>query len=545
MNVKRGAFKVVFAACLAALIFTSSGIFEPVASAEATNRPQRFQSLDTLIGNWLNRSDLAHSMIGVEVMALPSGKILYSLNSSRRFVSASTAKVLTTACAFDTLGGAYKYKTRLYALGNVANKKVLGNLILAPAEDPTFIRDDLDQLFVALRQRGITQIEGSLRLNPIKGGFDRWSPNWLTEDWGQEWMPPSSNLVVDRNVAPGNIVLRGFKINNLGPDSANNAMRESLLTAGNAAAWIECDNNNRQLDFFRSPGISLAAPLVVANPSDFNCALATTIAQDHGIKLSNRTAPNSSANLITLLAEHESIPLWTIVRITLHESDNLYAQQLLRTLGLPKVDPDVDLGLLRAATDWQAPTLEDRGLLRLGAWLTKIGVPPQEVVLFDGCGLSRKNGISPHALNTVLKYMATNELNGPYLALLKRNSPVSKGSFAYKTGTMDTVRSICGVLDTVGGQTCAVTIMVNGHVPSVRTVSAEVNSLIALLDSIKAIKVIKQPSAGTELKKSSEPPTKPGDSTGTNVQVETTLVELDQKATSGTVPRAHRRKRHH
>ena len=32
-----------------------------------------------------------------------------------------------------------------------------------------------------------------------------------------------------------------------------------------------------------------------------------------------------------------------------------------------------------------------------------------------------------------------------YLALLKHSSPVSKGTFAYKTGSMDTVRSISGV----------------------------------------------------------------------------------------------------
>jgi serine-type D-Ala-D-Ala carboxypeptidase/endopeptidase (penicillin-binding protein 4) len=527
------------------ILFALSG--SPQAAWSETERQSQPLTLDSLIGNWLKRSDLAHSNIGVEVMELPSGRILYTLNSSRRFVSASTAKLLTTACAFDTIGGAYRYKTRLYALGKVADKKLHGDVVLTASEDPSLEQKDLHQLFTALSQKGISEIEGNVFLNPIGGGFDRWDPAWLTEDWGQEWMPPSSNLIVDRNIAQGGVVLKGYKNNNVGPDSAYNAMDETLLTAGNSAAWIECDPHSHLLNFFRSPGMSFGAPLVVSNPSQFNLALAQSIAQDHGIKLLNHVVTKDKTP--TILAEHESNPLWTIIQITLHLSDNLYAQQLLRTLGMAKLDPELDLAALGAPMNWQAMSLENRGLVKLTAWLNKIGVPQPEVILFDGCGLSRKNGISPHALNMVLKHMATPTLNGPYLALLKHSSPVGKGTFAFKTGSMDTVRSISGVLQTVGGQTCAVTVMVNGHVPSVRNLSAEVNSLIALLDSIKSIKIEKPASAkdaagkdskqeaGKQESSTTENGTKDGQAAGAQSEdifhplaPAKTLIELDRSA---------------
>jgi serine-type D-Ala-D-Ala carboxypeptidase/endopeptidase (penicillin-binding protein 4) len=550
----------------AALIVLLSLCGMPLAVQSETERQSQPLTLDNLIGNWLKRSDLAHSNIGVEVMELPSGRVLYTLNSSRRFVSASTAKLLTTACAFDTIGGAYRYKTRLYSLGKVVEKKLHGDLVLTCGEDPSFEQKDLHQLFTMLSQKGISEIEGSVLLNPVAGGFDRWDPAWLTEDWGQEWMPPSSNLIVDRNIAQGGVVLKGYKINNVGPDSAYNSMDETLLTAGNSAAWIECDPHSHMLNFFRSPGMSFGAPLVVSNPSQFNLAMAQSIAQDHGIKLLNHPATRDKTP--TLLAEHESNPLWTIIQITLHLSDNLYAQQLLRTIGMAKLDPEPELAALGSPVNWQAMSLENRGLIKLTAWLTKIGVPPPEVILFDGCGLSRKNGISPHALNMVLKHMATPTLNGPYLALLKHSSPVGKGTFAFKTGSMDTVRSISGVLQTVGGQTCAVTVMVNGHVPSVRNLSAEVNSLIALLDSIKSIKIEKPASAKDAASKepkqeTAKPETStpentvkdgqnPGGQGGPNADVvhsqepaAKTVIELDRSAVpqgGRHVSRHHRRK---
>ena len=195
-------------ALLLVMVFLGSAL--PVA-AEAQRQVQPL-TLDSLIGSWLKRSNLAHSNIGVEVMELPSGRILYSLNSSRRFVSASTAKVLTTACAFDTIGSAYRYRTRLYGLGTIAGKKLRGDLIIAASGDPTFEQKDLHQLFSTLSQKGINEVEGSLYLNPIVGGFDHWEPAWLTEDWGQEWMPPSSNVIVDRNIAQGNLVVKGYKM---------------------------------------------------------------------------------------------------------------------------------------------------------------------------------------------------------------------------------------------------------------------------------------------------------------------------------------------
>ena len=104
------------------------------------------QTVDNLVNNWLKRPELQHSFVGVEILELPSGKELFAYNSRKRFAPASTTKVLTTACAYATLGGAYTYKTRVVADGKIAGDTLSGDLVIIPSQDPSFTRSDLQTM---------------------------------------------------------------------------------------------------------------------------------------------------------------------------------------------------------------------------------------------------------------------------------------------------------------------------------------------------------------------------------------------------------------
>src|ERR1700678_4241793 len=104
------------------------------------------QPLEGLIGKWLNHPALQPSNVGVEIMELPSGKVLYAYNGHKRFVPASTAKVFTTACAYETLGANFTYKTQLVGDPYITEGRLNGDLVLSSSQDPTLSRDDLRQL---------------------------------------------------------------------------------------------------------------------------------------------------------------------------------------------------------------------------------------------------------------------------------------------------------------------------------------------------------------------------------------------------------------
>jgi D-alanyl-D-alanine carboxypeptidase/D-alanyl-D-alanine-endopeptidase (penicillin-binding protein 4) len=292
---------------------------------------------------------------------------------------------------------------------------------------------------------------------------------------------------VDHNIAQGTTAMKGVRVFDMSATYEINALTRSLMKSDVASAWLTYDPGNKTLRTYCGEGTTQKSPLIVADPDEYNIALVESSLADKGIHvdksaLMSRDKSNVSDAATTLIAEHLSNPLSKIITTTLHESDNLYAQQLLRTIGL--LSPDqVD----KVKNKDDDTTIEQRGLYRLTTWLSSIGVPPQEAVILDGCGLTRKNGLSPHALNTVLKHMATPTLNGPYLSLLK-----SGDNFRYKTGSMDTARSISGIVSTAGGQSMAVTIMVNNHTPSVKDLRAALGELVSLVGRIKSIQ-IKEP----------------------------------------------------
>lgn len=424
---------------------------------------------------WLKIPALQQSQVGIEILDLPSGQVLYSFNGNRRFTPASTAKVFTTACALETLGADFHYRTIIEAAGPIKKDKLAGDLLIVPSQDPTFETKDLYQLLAALGDKKIKYIDGRVGLSAVPGGSDRFSTGWLGEDWGQEWMPVSSDLVLDRNIAPGKDPGRGLPAVEQVGLSPQPAIISSLLKSDLQAGWVLLDPAARTAKVYRGsfPGMSTAASLVVANPDEYNLAVATTILHSMGVRMRSHPLSVRSDAKPQVLGEHLSKPITDIIRECLKESDNLYAQQLLRTIGAKS----------RTAKVGEQVTLEESGLTHLKDWLSEIGVRSSDVVLVDGCGLSRKNCLTPHALNMVLKHMAGKELDGPYLALLRlEGGPHS--FFRFKTGAMDSVRTVSGIIRSAGGNTMAVTVMVNGHWPQVGAVRSSIYSLTSQLESL-------------------------------------------------------------
>lgn len=499
---------LIFLSCLVAICYGfNHWLSMPLSAAEAasattgkipaTETISPSSSLDNIVRVWLRIPALEHSNVGLEIMELPSGRVLYSFNGNRRYTPASTVKAITAACAYDLLGGGYTYKDSIIAEGTITGSTLNGNLVIVPSQNPTFTRAQLANLIKDAVQQ-TARLPGASTISDITGRLTLQLPpaydmgfhqSWLVEDWGRYWMPVSSNLILDRNLAsPGEL---GGNYRVLDAANTHGSLFNTLLNSPDGPAWLFMDRHNRTAFAYRArhPQAPQAPSYAMANPDQYNLALAEIMLRRHGIRIADQDLTLTGNDRIYQLARHESIPLSQIIKTTLYESDNLYAQQLLRTIGLTSLKADQNGAGAKNGEKQNSISLEARGLLAVSRWLSKIGVNGQEAILFDGCGLCRKNAVSPHALNMVLKHMAGEKVDGPYLNLLKQNdeSSVGRGNYRFKTGTMDSVRSISGVLTTAGSQHLAVTIMVNGHTPSIRNLRIAQSALINQLRSIKHI----------------------------------------------------------
>ena len=466
-----------------AQLVQAAGSPEPAAQTQAGQRPPAEREpgggpLAAFMSNWLKSPILRQSQVGVEIIELPSGRLIYSFNGSRRFTPASTAKVFTCACAFDTLGSAYLYHTDLVAYGPIKKDRLAGDLVLVLSQDPTLDSANLGKMLSCLESNKIRYIEGAIELAPVAGGGDQFNPGWLAEDWGQEWMPVSSDFVLDHNIASGRDPGRGLAVVTDSLENVQHSLFRTVLLSDLAAGWVSYDQAGRCVRVCRSsqPSMSAAAGLVVANPDQYNLAALSTMIKNMGIRFSAHPTIRVSHVDGRLLGTATSKPLSRVIYETLKESDNLYAQQILRTLGARA-----------AAGKGAAPaSIEEAGLAAIRDWLSGLGVASSEVVLVDGCGLSRKNCITPHALNVVLKHMAGTAVDGPFLDLLRMDGNDST-FFRFKTGAMDSVRAISGVIRSAGGSNLAATIMVNGHTPQVGSLRGHFFSLVRALESMPAL----------------------------------------------------------
>ncbi len=426
------------------------------------------------VNSWLKRHELRNSQVAVEVMDHATGNVVCSAQGEKRFTPASTAKVFSTSCAFETLGGNYRYTTAIAGSGAIKDGKIKGDLYLIPSEDPTLSYGDLTRLFSELAGKGLKSVDGSLKLSSSPSSGDHFVPSFLNEDWGQNWMPVSSDLVVDSNIFGGGNLPNNAKMLEIDSSQDLSSQSKSIMRQDLYPGWMVYDERTNTVRAYRGyPVATGRGPLVVGNPTSFNLALARSAAKNAGIKFSGKSAVAEKDVTLSVLAEHKSEPLFKIIQTCLHQSDNLYAQQLLRSVGVNGESKGNDY-----------PSVEEKGLARLKAWLSSFGVPLYEVVLKDGCGLSRKDCVSPHSLNMVLRHMLTKYGDGGYVSLLKGGEVKHgqrSGSWKFKTGAMDSVRCITGVLKNSGGQTLLVTIMVNGHAPGVGDVRTSIGALVSTL----------------------------------------------------------------
>src|SRR5205814_1751788 len=81
----------------------------------------------------------AKAEVGIDVVAIDSGKTLYARNDAGLFNPASNVKLFTTAAALAILGPEYRWKTVVYADAPVSGGELKGRLYLKGHGDPTLV----------------------------------------------------------------------------------------------------------------------------------------------------------------------------------------------------------------------------------------------------------------------------------------------------------------------------------------------------------------------------------------------------------------------
>jgi D-alanyl-D-alanine carboxypeptidase/D-alanyl-D-alanine-endopeptidase (penicillin-binding protein 4) len=274
---------------------------------------------------------------GVAVQTATSATTLYNRDGERYFIPASTLKLLTTAAALQTLGPNYRIRTSVYGDDS-------GSIYIVGRGDPSLTVVQLQDLAKQLKARGITQINRLIADdNYFRGSAV--NPTWEWEDVQAGHGAPVNSLILNRNAMdlmywPQNVG-EPLRITWVNPEEGNGWQVEnnSITVAPNEREFVEIGR-----DLFRPivrVGGQLRAgaepePMYVAivRPAENFLQRFREVLQAEGIRvLQSSISASPPASQLTELAAVDSPPLAELIKELNLESDNVYAEALLKTLG--------------------------------------------------------------------------------------------------------------------------------------------------------------------------------------------------------------------
>jgi D-alanyl-D-alanine carboxypeptidase/D-alanyl-D-alanine-endopeptidase (penicillin-binding protein 4) len=457
------------------------------SSASQTNDPALAAAIDRV----LNENDLGRARFGVFVMSLKDGRVLYARDATELFTPASNMKVYTTATALDLLGADYRWRTSVYAAKQPdANGVVDADLTLYGRGAPDLISKlkgdapTLAALADRLYQAGLREVRGNIIGDNSYFRGSLYGLGWQWNDLQWYFGAEPSALTIDENsvevtIGPGS--KQGSANVVINPASSPLHLTNETKTAERSdttSIGIVRDLSGNELRVwgdFPANGRAFSAFISVHDPASWAATLFKRALVSRGIKVNGEVRSRDFRSVETEkfdpekaseLAYAESEPLSAIVRHTNKESDNLYAELILRTLGKERgaYAPDPDPRKNRERGDDEAGTAVVR------AWLESKGINTKGLSIRDGSGLSRLDLITPETTARLLVAIAsTNSANAFHdsLPIAGRDGTLNSrlknltGRIFAKTGTLTYTHSLSGYATTPENETLVFSIMCN------------------------------------------------------------------------------------
>jgi D-alanyl-D-alanine carboxypeptidase/D-alanyl-D-alanine-endopeptidase (penicillin-binding protein 4) len=491
-----------------------AGPAENETPAPATDDPnrERILALQEALTRIVHGTVLGRLRVGMRVLDLATGHVLFSRRGSVLMDPASNQKVLATTTALLRLGSTWRFRTELSGPPPDGDGTIAGDLILRGSGDPSLREAHLDAMAEDLARRGTRRVEGRVLGDPRRIGSDEAfvagrSPVRVGWSTIEVRVRPGDKVGASAlaSVWPGSDALRlvnqavtGTGRNRIGVSVSRLGEHIQVLVTGKIGI------GRHGMVIRRAPpgdtlyaAILMRAALVqagievtglagvysgegrdrlVAAPVDANLQLASASSLgDSPVALMRASRSPGPA----ILGVHESAPLPLLIRRVNKNSDNEWAERVLEAAG---------------AETYGGSASTAKGVRALREALTDLGVPSSGYLPANGSGLGHQNRVAPATMADLLRRLYFDPRVGPDLLQSLSVGGVDgttrnrfRGSSAAervraKTGTLNGVSCLSGY---VGDKSdvVAFSIMVEGHrrraVTSVR--SAQVSAVNAMM----------------------------------------------------------------
>ncbi|AMO55285.1 D-alanyl-D-alanine carboxypeptidase/endopeptidase [Endozoicomonas montiporae CL-33] len=409
------------------------------------------------------------SVYSIQVRDPIKGNVLFEQGAHLNLIPASTLKVLTATLAYDALGQEFRYNTSIASENKVTRKGVVkGAVMLSFSGDPSLKREHLNDLVAQLKEKKITTIAGDLWLDgAVYSGYDRaGGVSW--DDLNICFAAPAAAMILDRNCfygwlkpgkKEGDPAIMEYDRPEWNLEVDNQVVTESLPEGERCTQKVRpsADFEYALQGCISPKSRPLRMAFSVSNVERAVERFMYDLLEQHDIQLKGRIiAGRPELNMPYILAEHHSEALPELLRPVLEDSDNLYSDSILKTVGHQT----------SGKTGSYASGIESARTL-----LGNKGVGFGSSRLVDGSGLSRYNFISAATLVDILMlgWKQWGE-ESPWLTQRKRKEQW------FKTGYMSGVRSMAGYVFPDNGRPLVFAVILNGLMPPLPATDQEMRA---------------------------------------------------------------------
>ncbi|HEX5226785.1 MAG TPA: D-alanyl-D-alanine carboxypeptidase/D-alanyl-D-alanine-endopeptidase [Bryobacteraceae bacterium] len=478
-------------------------LFALAASLHAADLGAR---LDRLIDS---SPAFSHAFLGMRVVRLSDGRLLYSRNAERLFVPASNMKLFTSALALAKLGADYRLTTQIGAAVPIdAEGTLAGDLDLIGGGDPSLSGREypyrnhapagavysfapMEELVDQLVAHGLKRVEGNIVGDDTRYIWEPQPGGWSADSASREYGAPVSALILHDNtflltLHPAEHV-GGLARITLAPPFENFVIDNHVATTERGAARIQVyrSASGRELHVWGKipkTGPSAVEELAIGDPALYAAEVLRDALARRGIPIRGEAVARhrfpdengeSPVAPQVALAEHKSPPLLELLQVVDKVSQNLHAEVLLR----------------ETAVAVEHTGSREAGLAAMDEYLAGLGITRAEYQFTDGSGLSPKTLVSPAAIVKLLAHMYASPHREAWLSMLPvggedgtlerrfEGHPEARAIHA-KTGTLDHVKAISGYADTEAYGRVAFSLLVNHFEEPSTGVSKAIDGLV-------------------------------------------------------------------
>ncbi len=489
---KRKAKRIGF--CILLLLITGcAGTYQPhhVKTAE--------EQLALQLDRHISIPELETALVGVMVQSAKTGEILYQHNANTLMMPASNEKIPTSAAALLNFGTEFRYETRIFTTGVVEDSTLKGDLVIIGSGDPTIgyrFCENEDSCYVfrswadSLKAKGIHRIEGD-----IIGVDDIFDDEHIGYGWTVDNLPYSYAAEISGLNFNENYLRVRIQTDSLGKEI--HFATEPAIDYVTIEVNLDIDEQDTDIEFDRAvntniitasgkikPGDSVSQRMSIHNSTLYFSAAFKQELENLGIPVTGNSldADDLEEKIDTTkcsyLFSHFSMPFSEVLKILMKESQNLYAENMIKLMG----------------THFGESGTFSEGKKVLHQTLQRFGLEDESYRFMDGSGLGRYNYISPAHIVNIFRRMYYHPFGQIYRDLLpvagvdgtigyRMKGTIAQGKVFAKTGTISNVRCLSGYAISADGEPLVFSTMFNNFLCSVQVVMNVQDQICMLLTS--------------------------------------------------------------